>query len=193
MFEPQKGSAKGNPMTLGHSLQQTAQRVWSGVPHPPWIPSPMMPFSPMHSAAVQRHSATSLFTMVAASLLQPLETQTPSKLPWTLALTQGLDEAMVCPHVPLFLCNVDLAGPSAEDTDRRTCLGTGGERPPLCPKALCYLRQTSQLLLRGGEAGGGKCAPGTDPGTLCQQSKYPWAATGHQQFKHQCYHLLCAS
>ena len=56
--------------------------------------------------------------------------------------------------------------------------------PLSLPKAQRYLRQTVQLLLPGGEAGGGKSAPGTDPGTRCQQSKCLRAATGHRQLKH---------
>lgn len=41
----------------------------------------------------------------------------------------------------------------------------------------------------GREAGGGKSAPGADPGTRCQQSKQSWAAMGHWQLKHLPYHL----
>lgn len=69
-------------------------------------------------------------------------------------------------------------------------LGDGWETCPLSlPKAQRYLRQMAQPLLPGGEAGGGKSAPGTDPGTCCQQSKYPMAAAGHRQLKHLLYRL----
>lgn len=97
-------------------------------------------------------------------------------------------------------CNEDLAGPTLSmpvdlcGSLAGICAWRWVENIRLSlPKVQSYLKQTCWLLLPGGEAGGGKPGPGADPGTRSQQSKYPWAATGHQQLKHLLWCLECVS
>ena len=87
---------------------------------------------------------TSPFTTVAVALLQSLESQNPSKLPWTLAQTHCLDRAMMCPpgtKVQPFPYNADLAGPSLRPVEDLQGSLAGirawervGNVPPLSPK-----------------------------------------------------------